>query len=348
MVARLHLRRHVTVVRMRSAHTQVESLVRDALVWDNHACLPLTPGDDRFLPELQRYRSSGVDAVSINIGFGEQSIEQHFRMAAHFRSWLLKRPEEFLMVRSAGDVMQAKRDGRLAVMFDIEGANAIGDQLSLISLYYDIGVRWMLMAYNRNNRVGGGCLDDDRGLTAFGRDVVAEMNRVGMVPCCSHCGKRTALDVIETSATPVIFSHSNPRAIWDHPRNIDDEVMRACAERGGVIGINGVGRFLGPNDTSSATVARHIDYAARLVGPDHVALGLDYVFDRSELAAFIAADPAMFGENARAAAKTGLDFVAPEQLTEIVDSLSSLGHAESDIRKILGLNLLRIAHEVWK
>src|SRR4029077_231744 len=198
------------------------------------------------------------------------------------------------------------------------------DQLSLITLYYDLGVRWMLMAYNRNNKVGGGCLDQDEGLSAFGREVVAEMNRVGMVPCCSHCGQRTALEVIAHSKTPVIFSHSNPRAVWDHPRNIHDDVIRACAQKGGVIGINGVGLFLGTNDVRAETVARHIDHVVQLVGADHAALGLDYVFDRDELQSYVAANPAMFGEDSSALDEGVCDFVAPEQIPQIVEELFRL------------------------
>lgn len=234
------------------------------------------------------------------------------------------------------------------MFFDIEGANAIADQLSLIELYYDFGVRWMLMAYNRNNRVGGGCLDADMGLTAFGRDVIAEMNRVGMVACCSHTGKRTALEVIALSNTPVIFSHSNPRALFDHPRNIDDEVIRACAERGGVIGINGVGLFLGHNDVRSDTLARHIDYVAQLVGSDHVGVGLDYVFDQEELKGYLRENPGLFGEDPGLMDAQGCDFAEPEQIPEISEALGRLGYARSDVRKILGLNFLRIAREVWK
>lgn len=333
---------------MPSDRYSADALLRDALVWDNHTCLPLFPGDERFLPDLERFRTAGVNVVGINIGYGEQSVEQHFRMLAHFRSWLKRRQGEYLLVGSTADIMRAKDSGRLAVFFDIEGANAIADQLSLIELYYDLGVRWMLMAYNLNNAVGGGCLDRNSGLTTFGRQVIAVMNRVGMVPCCSHCGKQTALDVIEHSTTPVIFSHSNPRGLWDHPRNIDDEVIRACAARGGVVGINGVGPFLGENDTRSETVARHIDYVARLVGPDHVAFGLDYVFDVEELKGYLRANPAMFGEDSHAIAERGCDFVKPEQLPQVVDALIELGYTESDLRKILGLNLLRIATTVWK
>ena len=318
-----------------------------SIVWDNHACLPLRPDDERFLPQLQRFRESGATVVSVNIGYGEQSVEPHMRMLAHFRRWLAARPHEYVLVHGIGDVKRASASGRLGVTFDIEGANAIGDQISLIQAYYDLGVRWMLMAYNLNNRVGGGCLDQDSGLTPFGRDVVAEMNRVGMVPCCSHTGKRTVLDVIATSSTPVIFSHSNPRALWDHPRNIDDETIVTCAERGGVIGINGVGAFLGPNDARSKTVARHIDYVAQLAGVDHVALGLDYVFDQDELKAAFQATPGLFGKDAQQF-PNGCDFVKPEQLREIAGELSALGYRDDDVRKVFGLNWMRIARTVWK
>jgi membrane dipeptidase len=324
------------------------SIVASSIVWDNHTCMPLDPFDERRLAELDRYAKAGVTVVGVNVGFGQQSIEQHVRMLAHFRRWLKQRPDEYLLVETVDDVLRAKQTGRLGVFFDIEGAGAIDDQLSLIQLYYDTGVRWMLVAYNLNNRVGGGCLDDDCGLTAFGRDVIDEMNRVGMMVCCSHTGERTSLDVIDHSAAPVIFSHSNPRAVWDHPRNIRDDVIRACAAKGGVIAINGVGPFLGANDTRSETVAAHIDYVAKLVGIDHVALGLDYVFDREELLAYLRANPAMFGADSVDAQENGCDFVAPEQISPIVRCLAASGYRDEDLEKVLGLNLLRIARAVWR
>jgi membrane dipeptidase len=138
-------------------------------VWDHHACLPLRPNDPSFLPQLSRHKAAGFDAITVNIGFGEQGPEEHLRMIAALRHWLLARPQEYLLLQQAGDVERARATGRLAVGFDIEGANAVGDQLSLIQLYYDLGVRWMLMAYNTSNRAGGGCQDEDGGLTNFGR-----------------------------------------------------------------------------------------------------------------------------------------------------------------------------------
>jgi membrane dipeptidase len=326
----------------------MNALLQRSIVWDNHTCLPLRPHDERFLPQLERFRKSGVTVVSINIGFGEQGIEPHIRMLAHFRRWILARPSEYVLVQRAEDVQRAKDSGRLGIFFDIEGANAIDDQLSLVQLYYDLGVRWMLIAYNLNNRVGGGCMDKDGGLTTFGERVIGEMERVGMIVCCSHTGERTTLEVIERSRNPVIFSHSNPRALWDHPRNIRDEVIRACAAKGGVIGINGVGAFLGSNDTRSETLARNVDYVARLAGIDHVALGLDYVFDNDELLEYLKSRPQMFGEDAKTLQQYACDFVAPEQIAEIASCLTAMGYGDSDVQRVLGLNLLRIAQTVWK
>jgi membrane dipeptidase len=317
------------------------------LFWDNHSCMPLRPLDESFLPQLERYRSANVRVVTLNVGFGEQTIEQHLRMIALFRRWISLRPDDYLLIRNVADIERAMRENKIAITFDIEGAGAIGDQLSLISTYYDLGVRWMLMAYNRRNLVGAGCHDsEDHGLTEFGRQVVEEMERVGMVACCSHTGRRTSLDVMACSNNPVIFSHSNPKALCDHPRNIDDELMRACAATGGVVGINGVGLFLGDNDVSTDNLVRHIDYAVSLIGPDHVGIALDYIFDLAELKELLASMRNTFP------AGSGYDvvpaFASPEQFPEIADALSSRGYSETDVTKIMGGNHLRIARQVWK
>ncbi len=327
--------------------TAARALLGRTLAWDNHGCMPLRWHDERFLPQLQRYRDAGFNVVSLNIGFGEQGIEEHLRTLAGFRHWLKARPDDYVLVETTADIARARAAGKLAITFDIEGTRAIGDQLSLIELYYDLGVRWMLMAYNRRNLVGDGVHDEDepQGLTRFGAEVVAEMERVGMVVCCSHTAKRTAMEVMERATRPVIFSHSNPRALWDHKRNIDDDMMRACATTGGVVGINGVGQFLGDNDIASETVARHIDYAVNLIGVDHVGLGLDYVFDGEELATYLIEMRHTFPDDPAYASE--VKFVAPEQLPEIVALLMQRGYSDADLAKILGRNHLRVAEHCW-
>ena len=329
------------------APTPAATLLRDSIVWDNHGCMPVgRPHDTRFLPQLQRYRAAGVSAVMINIGFGDMGIEAHVRTLASMRHWLRARPDEYLLIDSADDIERAHASGRLAVGFDIEGANAVADQISLVSLYHELGVRWMLLAYNNNNRAGGGCQDADTGLTAFGRALVAEMERVGMQVCCSHTGHRTVRDVFEIATKPVIFSHSNPSAVHAHPRNIPDDLIRACAATGGVVGINGIGSFLGANDNRSETFARHVDHVAQLVGAQHVALGLDYVFDSQEMDDYLAKMAHTFPPEL--GYQKGVRMVAPEQLESIVEALQKLGYSDTDLRAVLGGNLMRLARSVWK
>ena len=315
-------------------------------VWDHHACLPLRPNDPAFLPQLARHKAAGFDAITVNIGFGEQGPEEHLRMIAALRHWLVARPEEYLLLLEADDVERARSTGRLAVGFDIEGANAVGDQLSLIQLYYDLGVRWMLMAYNTSNRAGGGCQDEDGGLTNFGRAMVAEMERVGMLLCLSHTGHRTVREVLAMATQPLIFSHSNCAALHPHPRNIPDELIRACAATGGVVGINGVGIFLGKNDISSETYARHVDHVVQLVGPAHVSIALDYVFDMRELEEHLEKMKGTFPPGL--GYEMGARFVPPEQLEEIVVTLQGWGYSDADLTALLGGNLLRLAKQVWK
>ena len=318
-----------------------QALIRDALVWDNNGCMPLRPHDAAFLPMLQRYRDAGVNVAILNIGFGEQGIEEHVRMLAAFREWLLARPQDYVLIDSVDDIERARASGRLAIGFDIEGGNAIGDQLSLISMYRSLGVRWMLLAYNRNNRLGGGCQDEDTGLTPFGRQAIAEMERVGMAVCLSHTGYRTAMDAMTLATQPVIFSHSCARAIHAHPRNITDEMMRACAATGGVVGINGIGIFLGNNDARTETFVNHLDHAVQTVGAEHVGLGLDYVFDQSELDDYVTTMKHTFPEGF--GYEAGITMVEPERLPAIVDGLLARGYGDEAIRGILGGNWMRVA-----
>jgi len=316
------------------------------LVWDNHACLPLRPHDLSFLPQLERHRAAGTHVVIVNVGYGEDGIEAHVRMLGTFRAWIAAHADRFRLIESVDDITRARAAGQLAVGFDIEGANAVDDQLNLVGVYAALGVRWMLLAYNRNNRAGGGCQDVDGGLTPFGRALLAELAAQGVVACCSHTGYRTAREAIDASPTPVIFSHSNPRALADHPRNIPDDLIQACARRGGVVGVNGIGLFLGDNDASPARVARAAAYVADLVGPQHVGIGLDFLHDRRELDETIAAHPEQFPPEL--GYSTGMAFMAPEELPAVARELAALGMDEAEVAGVLGGNWLRIARQVWK
>jgi membrane dipeptidase len=315
-------------------------------IWDNHACMPLRPNDETFLPQLERARAAGVTTISLNIGCAEQTPEQHLSVLAWFRVWLKQRPEAYQIIERADDIEAARAAGRLGVFFDIEGARGVGDQISLVDLYYDLGVRWMLIAYNRQNLAGYGCYDDDdQGLTPFGRDLVAAMNRTGMIICCSHTGARTAMETMQLSSKPVIFSHSNCAAVHPHRRNISDDMIRACAAQGGVIGINGIGDFLrsGEGDLVEAYV-RHVDHAMQLVGPEHVGVSLDYVFDQQELLDYLESMKHSFPDGL----PSSFAMVAPEDLPRIEARLRSLGYDDRALKQIFHESWLRVARANWR
>jgi len=319
---------------------------QSGIVWDNHACLPLRDVED-WLPRLSRYRDSGVDVVTVNIGDSLVPLDTMIRTAASIRHFVHAHPDEYLMGLTPADLRAANASGRLAVCLDVEGVQALGIQVSLVEFLYEIGVRWMLMVYNRRNLAGSGCHDpDDEGLTDLGRAILGEMDRVGMIKCCSHTGYRTASEILDSTDRPVIFSHSNPRRLRDHPRNIPDELIRACAATGGVIGVNGVGLFLGDGPPTAEVIVRNIDYIVQLVGAQHAGIGLDYMFRSAELN-----EPGRGGKEMwppEWGYGRGSGFAPPEVIPDIRKGLERLGYPEESVRAVMGNNLLRIADAVWK
>jgi membrane dipeptidase len=324
----------------------VTDLLRRTIVWDNHACMPLRPQDDTFLPQLARHKAAGVTLVSLNVYVDMFPPGLAFTMLAALRHWIAQRPEEYLLATSVAAIEIAKRDGKLAVVFDIEGGRAVEAHPGLVEAFYQLGVRWMLIAYNKNNQLGGGCQDEDKGLTEYGRRIIAEMERVGMVLCCSHTGYRTAREAMEYSSHPVIFSHSNVLALRNHPRNIPDDLMTACARTGGVVSLNGIGTHLGDNDNSTETLLRHIQYAVELVGPDHVGLGLDYVFDQAELDEYKRSRPDLFPPDK--GYRLGTAMIEPERFPIIAEALLKKNYTEAQVQGILGHKNLRVAKQVLK
>ncbi len=318
-------------------------LYADALVWDDHS--GFEPHPKAELDNLRLWTDAGVDYLSIDVGFDVMDWRDSLRSLAAFRAWLLARPQTYTLVGRAADAWRAKRDGKLAVTFDLEGMNALDGNVDMVDVYYELGVRQMLFAYNRNNLAGGGCHDDDVGLTEFGRAVVRAMNRVGMMVDCSHSAHRTTMEAMELSTDPVIFSHSNAWSLCAHGRNIKDDQIKACAATGGVVGVTGIGLFLG-NDISSERFVDHIAYMADLVGPVHVGIALDYAFEVGGLEDTLSAHRDFWPANEYPGGSVG--FVPPSQLREIAATMLRRGFSEIEARGVLGENFLRVASQVWK
>jgi membrane dipeptidase len=315
-----------------------------SLLWEQHCCLPLTSAAG--VSELGRYSRPGGAYLSVNVGYAPHSKQQALGFLEQFRAGIHD-DEQLDLAQSVLDIDAAQVADRTVVAFDLEDSGPLEGDLDMVELFYDLGVRSLLPTYNLRNAAGSGCLDEvDDGLTGYGRDLVARLNEVGMFVDGSHCSTRTGLDLSAVTTRPMIYSHSGMRAMWDHPRNITDDQARACAETGGVIGIAGVGIFLGPNTATIDALVAHIDHAVELVGIEHVGLGSDYCFDADDFTAEAAANPQLFPA---AYTRWGpLQFVAPEDLLCLDDALALRGYDDAAIAAVLGGNFRRVAGQVWR
>lgn len=318
-------------------------LVSQRWVWDQHACLPLDVDAD--VAPIARFGSAAPTFVSINAGYRPQNFAASAALLASFRTSITDHPA-LQTVGSITELTAATEAGRIGVAFDLEDAAPLDADLDNLATLANLGVRTVGPSYNHANIAGGGCLDpSDDGLTAWGRDLVAQMNTLGVVPDGSHCGRRTALDISATTAAPMVYSHSCMAAVWEHPRNITDDQARACAETGGVIGITGVGIFLGPNTPTLEAMTRHLEYAIELVGIDHVGVSSDHSFDFEDFRAEIASTPELFDESYT---RWGpIQWMAPEVFITLAEHLADRGWAPADITAVTGGNFLRVATATW-
>ena len=317
---------------------------QDLFYWDNHAGFGYAGPQDVGL--LDHWRSAGVHYLSINVGYDPVPWSTTLRAIADYTKGIEAR-SDMVLCSTLAQVHAAKRAGKMALTYDIEGMGALNGDLALVELYYRLGVRQMLIAYNLNNDAGGGCHDIDTGLTDFGRSVVREMNRVGMVVDCAHSGIKSGLEAMKVSSKPCIFSHANARALQDHERNITDEQIRAVAATGGVVGVNGLSLYLGEGPAKTESMVAHIHYIAKLVGVNHVGIGLDYDPSAGAGAPLDEATSARYWPPRQYPASVKEDFLPPSVFPDVCDRLRSLGYKEADIRAIMSGNFMRIASQVW-
>ena len=317
---------------------------REACVWDN--TLPFSGGNmaEKRSKGLPRLKTSGFDVVSLTLGGDRTKMPDAIKKIAEERAYFLAHSDDYVLVEAAEDIERAKREDKLGIIFHFQGSNPVNYDINMVATYYQLGIRHMLMAYNLRNAVGDGCKErTNEGLSRFGVQLVEEMNRVGMVVDCTHTGHKTTMEVMDVSKAPVVFSHSNPNALKDHPRNIADDQIKACAKTGGVMGVNGVGIFLGDNDNSTENQIRHVDYLVQMVGPDHVGFGNDLMFDPSN------SSPSAWNPPAPGDVPwPDIKYVQPEQMPAFTEGLLKQGYKDADIANILGGNWVRIAKQVWK
>lgn len=321
-------------------------LFRESLVWD--MLLPWFPDNfeeiDWLLP---RFRDFGINFFSLTIAHGpNMGIADTMRNLARIRSEIEERSDWLVLATDTRTVRDAKESGKLAAGLNFQDTCSFEATVEMVDIYYELGIRSALLAYNLRNMVADGCAEEaNAGLSRFGRQIVQRMNKVGMLVDGSHTGFRSSMDAMELSSAPVIFSHSNPASVVPHYRNLTDEQIRRCAETGGVMGVNGVGRFLGDKDASTEALFRCVDYVSQLVGPRHVGIGFDYVWDLEKLNSWLGANSLMWPGSSSA----GLDnFAEPEQTLELTQMMLDHGYKADDVKGILGANWERVCGEVWK
>ena len=343
---------------MEQYRSEASQLLNDSLVWDCHACMPLLP--QYSVDALDAHWKAGVSHVSVNVGMDFNPIETIVQVIASFTEQIKQRPNKFLLARDVKDIDKAHAAGRLAVSFDLEGSMMLFDRPEMVALFHQLGVRQMHLAYNRNNSVGGGCFDDNIPLTPIGHRIVEAINDAGILLDGSHMGEQTTLDMMACSRDPFIFSHTNVKALFDHPRCISDAQIHACAQSGGVIGVCGVNRFMGCQEPSVLKMVEQIDYLANTVGIAHVGLGIDWMYDlhiddnppgldRSYWWPTPPKSVTVGGGDPYATDEQGpMRVFHPSQLVELVAMLLKRGYQNSQIQAVLGGNFHRVSSKVWK
>jgi len=322
-------------------------LVANSIVWD--MTIPWGNWGRKELKHaaVQDMRATGYTVASLTVASDDHDLSSTISAIAQERI-LVRDSDDLILVETVEDVKRAHDEGKLGLSFHFQGTVPVGRDLNLVETYYNLGVRHMLLAYNQKNFVGDGCHElTDAGLSRFGGELIKEMERVGMLLDVSHTGYRTCMDAFETATAPVIFSHSNPKSVYDHPRNITDDQIRACVASRGVIGVNGVGIFMGDATASSETLFKCVDYLAELAGPEHVGLGLDSIYDLEGLYR-LAQKRGRTAYPEDGGYETEMNFAKPSQVVELTALMLSAGYTEDQIKGILGQNWLRVCEHVWK
>jgi membrane dipeptidase len=332
----------------------------------------LSKPDDTGHVDIPRLREGGMHApffaLWVPIFFrGAEAVRRTLDLRDAMQSVLDANRDQIEMATTAADIERIVKAQKIAAFLTIEGGHAIDDDLRVLRNYYRLGIRAMTLTHAGNTNWADSANDTPahNGLTDFGKEVVREMNRLGMLVDLSHASDKTFYDALSVTNKPVILSHSSMRAISNVPRNVSDEMLCALAKNGGVVGINfGMG-FINPKDAEKlrlatqteskaplltgkalddyaaenarklfgtranvvATVedvADHIDYAVKIAGIDHVGIGSDF--------------------DGIAGTANGLEDVS--KMPALVAVLLKRGYAESDLKKILGGNFLRVVREV--
>jgi len=299
---------------------------------------------------FEAMRTAGITAANCTCSVWE-GFQDTMKNVGRWKRMFREHSDIITQIRSVEDIRQAKANGKVGIILGWQNTSGIDDNIDYLELYAELGVKIIQLTYNTQNLVGAGCYEGkDAGLTGFGRDVVAEMNRLGILVDLSHVSERTATEAIEASVKPVAYTHCCPRALKDHPRNKSDETLRSVAQRGGYVGVTIFPPFL-PKGTASTIddFIDVVDYMVGVCGEEHVGIGTD----------MSQGQPWSFQEwvmhdkgNGRRLTTFG-ELVFPKGIERLEDypnltaAMARKGWSSGKIERVMGGNWLRLLRDVW-
>jgi membrane dipeptidase len=302
--------------------------------------------------EAAMFRTCGITAFHNSVGVGgPNAYDEALEFISAWSGFAGRNSDVFSLVGIASDLDHAKAKHKIAVIMGLQNAEQFREAKD-VKDFYQLGLRCAQLTYNTQNLIGSGSTERvDGGISDYGIEIIKAMNEVGMLIDVSHSGDKTTLDAIELSPRPIAFTHSNCRALNNHPRLKTDEAIQKLARKGGVMGITGVRNFVKDREpTTVEDVVDHIDHVVKLVGIEHVGIGTD-----SDLMGYDHMQPDQYAKlkaayKASYAFRDKIDtdgFNHPKKIYDLTDALVRRGYSDANIQAVLGGNFRRLLGESW-
>jgi membrane dipeptidase len=307
---------------------------------------------------IERLAGSGLTAINLTAVRIGATLHEALSDLAVVRETIERNSRQLQLATTAADIRSAKATGRVGIVIGMQDTEPIGRNISVLRTLRDIGVRIIQITHNRQCYVGTGCVEPDSGLTAFGRQLVAEMNRLGLVVDLSHCGPKTTLNAIRCSSQPIMCTHANPLAICPSPRNKSDEIITELAARGGVMGMAAWSPILHRGNRKRPRLSdlnTCIDHVLRIAGTDHISIGTDLCDDLTPTPESWAPSYGPSGAFPEVTAGLGDWYRFETTMAEGLDTIAQMPALIEVVRsrydpaladKILGLNFMRVFESV--
>lgn len=309
-------------------------------------------GGDIAPSSLSAFRA-GITAINVTVASPHVDFIETVKDMYTLFTYLDALPDKLLLVKTLQDIELAKTSSRLGIIFGLQDGSSLDGDLTLLTVLYQLGLRTMSLTYNEQNALGVGCMEPhDSGLTLFGRQVVRETNRLGIVLDLSHSSEKTTFDAMKITSKPPIFSHSNPYSLTPSPRCISDSQIKAVAELGGVVGISVYSPMCYSKPDQRPTLSDFLDrieFVVDKVGIRHVGIGTD-IFEGKNPILWRATTKRKYPEMVGWFEHDNLHvegFETHLEIDNVLFGLAERGYKEEDIKLILGENLLRVFRETF-